>query len=151
MIEAFANHLGSHLGRHLFYWATTAPNIHNALDTESDYALNLRISNFINKFHGPLERGVQILDHLLTLDEEDFTDHWGSGYIHNYEPEILGRRENQQVNNNVGGRVEGNQEVLHPNNINNNNDDNDNIGEGIRRQQNIVRGNSKCYNFYFFI
>lgn len=129
MIEAFANHLGSHIGRHLFYWATTAQT-HNP---ESDYSLNLRISNLINKFHGPLERGVQILDHLLTLEEEDFNDHWGSAYIHNYEPEIVGRIQDQ---NNAGGGVDGgNQEVLYPNDSNSGN---------VVRQQNIVRGNSKC-------
>ncbi|KAI8130651.1 hypothetical protein CVS40_0701 [Lucilia cuprina] len=134
MIEAFANHLGSHIGRHLFYWATTtAPTDHNSLDTETDYGLKLRISNLINKFHGPLERGVQILDHLLTLEEEDFNDHWGSAYIHNYEPEILGRREEQY---NTGGRVDGNQEVLYYNGNNNNNG-------GVIHRQNIARGNSE--------
>uniref|UniRef100_A0A1A9V8P7 Uncharacterized protein n=1 Tax=Glossina austeni TaxID=7395 RepID=A0A1A9V8P7_GLOAU len=93
MIEAFANHLSSHLGRHLFYWATT----HCNADTDG---LQLRITDFINKFHGPLERGVQILDHLLTLEEEDFNDHWGSAYAHNYEPEIAnahyGNQEQEQ-------------------------------------------------------
>lgn len=133
MIEAFANHLGSHIGRHLFYWATTAQT---ARSPEPDYGLNLRISNLINKFHGPLERGVQILDHLLTLEEEDFTDHWGSAYIHNYEPEIVGRREDQ---NNDGGRVDGgNQEVLYPSENNSGN---------VVQQQNILRGNSKCYTY----
>ncbi|XP_065371659.1 BTB/POZ domain-containing protein 3 isoform X1 [Calliphora vicina] len=133
MIEAFANHLGSHIGRHLFYWATTAPTVHN-LDTETDYGLKLRISNIINKFHGPLERGVQILDHLLTLEEEDFNDHWGSAYIHNYEPEIVDSREEPY---NTGGRVDGNQEVLHYYGNNNG---------GVMRQQNIARGNMETLN-----
>lgn len=82
MIEAFANHLSSHLGRHLFYWAIETPTPRGA-----NVGINLRLSELINKFHGPLERGVQVLDHLLTLDEDDFVGHWGSAYTHNYEPE----------------------------------------------------------------
>ena len=151
MIEAFANHLGSHIGRHLFYWATTVPTYSsssssssatdtarsNALENESDYSINLRIANFINKFHGPLERGVQILDHLLTLEEEDFNDHWGSAYIHNYEPEIVERLHEHNSHNNVeDGRVDGNQEVLYPNDV---------INHRVEHvQQNLIRGNSKC-------
>lgn len=83
MIEAFANHLSSHLGRHLFYWA--------AITTSSPRGLNLRLSELINQIHGPLERGVKVLDHLLTLEEDDFTGHWGSAYAHNYEPEFAAR------------------------------------------------------------
>ncbi|GBP98100.1 hypothetical protein EVAR_68644_1 [Eumeta japonica] len=131
MIEAFANHLGSHIGRHLLYWVTTSPSVRNSLETDTD-SLNLRISNFINKFHGPLERGVQILDHLLTLEEDDFNDHWGSGYIHNYQPEIVGRREEQT---NTSGRADGvNQEVLYSNGNNN---------VVITWQPNILSGSSK--------
>ncbi|XP_034116421.1 BTB/POZ domain-containing protein 6-B [Drosophila albomicans] len=85
MIEAFANHLSSHLGRHLFYWAITTPTP-RGLDGVH-YGLNLRLSELINKLHGPLERGVKVLDHLLTLEEDDFSGHWGSAYAHNYEPE----------------------------------------------------------------
>ncbi|XP_017468195.1 PREDICTED: BTB/POZ domain-containing protein 6-B-like isoform X2 [Rhagoletis zephyria] len=88
MIEAFANNLSSHLGRHLFYWAVSQPEVNG---------LNLRLTELINKFHGPLERGVQVLDHLLTLDEEDFNGHWGSAYRHNYEPEYAGSDGNEEV------------------------------------------------------
>ena len=80
MIEAFANHISSHLGRHLLYWAVS---------TADNTSINLRLSDLINKFHAPLERGVQVLDHLLTLDEEDFNGHYGSGYIHNYQPDVI--------------------------------------------------------------
>ncbi|EDW24092.1 GL23566 [Drosophila persimilis] len=104
MIEAFANHLSSHLGRHLFYWSidTTAPNrASSGSGSGSDggnYGLNLRLSELINKFHGPLERGVQVLDHLLTLEEDDFAGHWGSAYAHNYEPEYAVRvPENEEM------------------------------------------------------
>lgn len=96
MIEAFANTLSSHLGRHLFYWAidTTKPRSVNG----ANYGLNLRLSELINKFHGPLERGVQVLDHLLTLEEDDFAGHWGSAYAHNYEPEYAARvPENEEL------------------------------------------------------
>lgn len=137
MIEAFANHLGSHIGRHLFYWATTLPasSLAASTDTESEDGFNLRITNLINKFHGPIERGVQILDHLLTLEEEDFNDHWGSAYVHNYVPEIVGRSVNHHHHHNVGGGVDvANQEVL-------NSHDNNAITQ--RRQNIIVRGNSK--------
>lgn len=88
MIEAFANNLGSHLGRHLFYWAVSQPEVNG---------LNLRLTELINKFHGPLERGVQVLDHLLTLEEEDFNGHWGSAYRHSYEPEYASSDGNQEV------------------------------------------------------
>ncbi|XP_067617624.1 BTB/POZ domain-containing protein 6-B isoform X2 [Eurosta solidaginis] len=88
MIEAFANNLSSHLGRHLFYWALSAPEVN---------CLNLRFTELINKFHGPLERGVQVLDHLLTLEEDDFNGHWGSAYTHNYEPEYAISDGNQEV------------------------------------------------------
>ncbi|EDX12585.1 GD19150 [Drosophila simulans] len=93
MIEAFANHFSSHLGRHLFYWA-----IESSSATSGNYGLNLRLSELINKFHGPLERGVQVLDHLLTLEEDDFAGHWGSAYAHNYEPEYAARvPENEEL------------------------------------------------------
>ncbi|XP_018791000.1 PREDICTED: BTB/POZ domain-containing protein 6-B isoform X2 [Bactrocera latifrons] len=88
MIEAFANSLGSHLGRHLFYWAASQPEVNG---------LNLRLTELINKFHGPLERGVQVLDHLLTLEEDDFNGHWGSAYRHSYEPEYASDDGNQEV------------------------------------------------------
>ncbi|XP_054726182.1 BTB/POZ domain-containing protein 6-B isoform X1 [Anastrepha obliqua] len=88
MIEAFANNLSSYLGRHLFYWAVSQPEVNG---------LNLRLTELINKFHGPLERGVQVLDHLLTLEEEDFNGHWGSAYTHNYEPEYASSDGNQEV------------------------------------------------------
>lgn len=88
MIEAFANSLGSHLGRHLFYWAVSQPEVNG---------LNLRLTELINKFHGPLERGVQVLDHLLTLEEDDFNGHWGSAYRHSYEPEYASSDGNQEV------------------------------------------------------
>ncbi|XP_030369287.1 BTB/POZ domain-containing protein 6-B [Scaptodrosophila lebanonensis] len=96
MIEAFANHLSSHLGRHLFYWAIDTTG--SARIGSGNYGLNLRLSELINKFHGPLERGVQVLDHLLTLEEEDFAGHWGSAYAHNYEPEYAARvLENEEL------------------------------------------------------
>ncbi|KAL7730550.1 hypothetical protein ACLKA6_000546 [Drosophila palustris] len=94
MIEAFANHLSSHLGRHLFYWAAiTTPTTSRGGNCGNgvNYGLNLRLSELINKIHGPLERGVKVLDHLLTLEEDDFTGHWGSAYAHNYEPEYAAR------------------------------------------------------------
>lgn len=96
MIEAFANHLSSHLGRHLFYWAIDARTPSGVIG--ASYGLNLRLSELINKFHGPLERGVQVLDHLLTLEEDDFAGHWGSAYAHNYEPEYAARvPENEEM------------------------------------------------------
>lgn len=96
MIEAFANHLSSHLGRHLFYWAIEAPTPRGV--NGANYGINLRLSELINKFHGPLERGVQVLDHLLTLEEDDFVGHWGSAYAHNYEPEYAANiPENQEL------------------------------------------------------
>lgn len=98
MIEAFANHLSSHLGRHLLYWAIDTSNAGNGGGTSGNYGLNLRLSELINKFHGPLERGVQVLDHLLTLEEDDFTGHWGSAYAHSYEPEYADRvPENEEL------------------------------------------------------
>lgn len=102
MIEAFANHISSHLGRHLFYWAISQSDI-----TE----FNLRFSDLINKFHAPLERGVQVLDHLLTLEEEDFNGHWGSGYVHNYEPEIANNQ--NVIRNHI---VQENEEQMRPEN-----------------------------------
>lgn len=118
MIEAFANHFSSHLGRHLFYWATGVVSS----ETESENGINLKISNIINKFHAPLERGVQILDHLLTLEEEDFNDHWGSAYNHNYVPELAGEGYGNNGSGNAGIRGDhiiiagcpdvGNQEVI---------------------------------------
>ncbi|XP_023173937.2 BTB/POZ domain-containing protein 6-B isoform X1 [Drosophila hydei] len=96
MIEAFANHLSSHLGRHLFYWAIDTRTPSGVIG--ASYGLNLRLSELINKFHGPLERGVQVLDHLLTLEEDDFAGHWGSAYAHNYEPEYAARvPENEEM------------------------------------------------------
>ncbi|XP_075148057.1 BTB/POZ domain containing protein 3 lute isoform X1 [Haematobia irritans] len=103
MIEAFANHFSSHLVRHLFYWANIVFSESSDSDTsDSENGLNLKISNLINKFHAPLERGVQILDHLLTLDEDDFNEHWGSAYNHNYELD-LGGGGGGNDNANVGG------------------------------------------------
>ncbi|XP_034659865.1 BTB/POZ domain-containing protein 6 isoform X1 [Drosophila subobscura] len=107
MIEAFANHLSSHLGRHLFYWSIDTTTAANGVSSgrgsgsgsnSGNYGLNLRLSELINKFHGPLERGVQVLDHLLTLEEDDFAGHWGSAYAHNYEPEYAIRvPENEEM------------------------------------------------------
>lgn len=123
MIEAFANHFSSHLGRHLFYWANivSAESTSASDSSESENGFNLKISNLINKFHAPLERGVQILDHLLTLEEEDFNEQqWGSAYNHNYELDLVGGGGGV-----VGGvianrRDVGNQEVINQHNSDNN-------------------------------
>lgn len=71
MIEAFANHLGSHLGRHIIYWA---------LGQDGSEGRHRQLE-LLDKIQGPFERGVHVLDNLFTLDEEDFNN-WGSGYAH---------------------------------------------------------------------
>lgn len=112
MIEAFANHFSSHLGRHLFYWASTTFGSDTADSPESENGLNLKISNLINKFHAPLERGVQILDHLLTLEEEDFNEQWGSAYNHNYELDLASAAAAAAARPGGGRRDVENQEIL---------------------------------------
>lgn len=123
MIEAFANHFSSHLGRHLFYWANivSAESTSASDSSESENGFNLKISNLINKFHAPLERGVQILDHLLTLEEEDFNEQqWGSAYNHNYELDLVGGGGGGDGGVIANRRDVGNQEVINQHNSDNN-------------------------------
>lgn len=86
MIEAFANHLGSHLGRHIIYWAL-------GQDESEGRARQLEL---LQKIQGPFERGVHVLDNLFTLDEEDFNN-WGSGFAHHCD--IVEVQEESNVEN----------------------------------------------------
>jgi len=54
--------LGGHLGRQLLHWAITQADI---------WYLAYRCAEIVTKFHEPLERGVAILDNILTLEEEE--------------------------------------------------------------------------------
>lgn len=101
MIEAFANHLSSHLGRHIIYWAL-------GQDESEGRARQLEL---LEKIQGPFERGVHVLDNLFTLDEEDFNN-YGSGFAHHCD--IVEVREESNVENLEGGDLN--------NNISNNND-----------------------------
>lgn len=87
MIEAFANHLGSHLGRHIIYWALGQE------DTDG----RARQLELLDKIQGPFERGVHVLDNLFTLDEEDFNN-WGSGYAHHCDNIVEVQEENNIEN-----------------------------------------------------
>lgn len=101
MTEAFATNLGSHLGRHLLYWAITQSDFWYFAD---------RCADLVNKFHDPLERGVQVLDHLLTLEEEEVAYGGGGNQQHpqpeqqwelHRHPHVQIFRENRQVIRNV--------------------------------------------------
>lgn len=96
MIEAFANHLGSHLGRHIIYWALG----------QDESEGRVRQLELLEKIQGPFERGVHVLDNLFTLDEEDFTN-WGSGFAHHcdiVEEEEESNVENLEAGNNDNQR-----------------------------------------------
>lgn len=62
MNDTLAETLSSHFGRQLFYYLIKHSDI---------YHIANRCANFVTKIHEPLERGVAILDNLLTLEEED--------------------------------------------------------------------------------
>lgn len=97
MIEAFANHLGSHLGRHIIYWAL-------GQDETDGRARQLEL---LEKIQGPFERGVHVLDNLFTLDEEDFNN-WGSGFAHHCDI-VEEADEESNVENLEGGSINDNQ------------------------------------------
>lgn len=92
MIEAFANHFGSHLGRHIIYWA---------LGQDAPDGRAARQLEILEKIQGPFERGVHVLDNLFTLDEEDFNN-WGSGFAHHCDI-VEEQDENNVVENMEGG------------------------------------------------
>lgn len=62
MNNVIAESLSGHLGRQLLHWAVTQADL---------WYLAYRCADFVTKIHEPLERGVAVLDHLLTLEEEE--------------------------------------------------------------------------------
>ena len=62
MTELLTDALSNHLGLHLLHWAISQSDI---------WYLAHRCADFVNKIHEPLERGAAVLDHILTLEEEE--------------------------------------------------------------------------------
>lgn len=82
MNNVIAESLSGHLGRQLLHWAVTQADL---------WYLAYRCADFVTKIHEPLERGVAVLDHLLTLEEEELPT-----YGHFYMEPIEENRQNLQ-------------------------------------------------------
>lgn len=105
MNEALAVTLSSHIGRQLFHWVITQSDI---------WYLAYRCADFVTKIHEPLERGVAVLDGLLTIEDEDQTSHEDLISMEFFEEnqENLDQQQQPQLlannlNNNNGNRFRG--------------------------------------------
>lgn len=85
MTELLADTLSNHLGRQLLHWVVQQSDI---------WYLANRCADFVNKIHEPLERGVSVLDNILTLDEDEAEFY---GWMPLNDIQIRNRNGNQQI------------------------------------------------------
>lgn len=91
MNDILAETLSNHLGRQLFHWAVAQSDI---------WYLAYRCADFVTKIHEPLERGVAVLDSLLTLEDEEISTYEELIYMEN-------NAENQQILRNYDNSFRG--------------------------------------------